>query len=825
MTFSRIRTILIALSAVILFIFLFVQIQVVDSERHNQYTSNLRRLNEIDAILNQDLLRLRFELLTHSDPLADELAEMDNLQSVLKQIPTYIDQEGQAEINQALAAYNEIFEQKKSLVEDFKSQNGILKNSLRFFPSAVSDLTGYVFAGGGDQELIIELNNLLRTVLQYTVIASEELAPEIAAQIETLSQNRERYSALPTVANSDVDTVLDHAETILARKPATDAMIREVLAAPTTQRAEELRQVYDRHYESALSTVEFYRLLLYLASLILVAYVATYIIIRMRRSTTALNAAKEELEEALESIQQAEARYRSIFEGTTEGVFQATPDPKGRYLSANPALARIYGYGSPQELLANLTNIGGQLYVDPNRRATFIELAQRHGNVSEFESQAYRKDGRVIWISENVHAVHNADGELVHYEGIVQDITERKQLSEQIQASLERRAHQIQTSAEVAQEVAAALALDDLFSQVVTLVQARFGYAHVHLYSLKGDRLIMQAGTGEVGGKMKEAGYKIALAAETSPAARAARRGESILIADVSQDSEWSPTPLLSDTKSELAVPIKLGDQVLGVLDVQQNNQGARLSDEDQILLIGLCGQIATAIESTRLRRELEERLRELSAYYRAQSHEGWEVFRAFNEQATQAFVFDQTIVQGTTWDKVWTAEVGQAAQEKKLVSSDSATADRPTVAAPLVVPGGELVGVLGVRDDPQKPLSSEEKALIEAISQQVALALEGARLSDQTQEALLETQALQQLSQKLAGTLQMDEILDIFFRACTEDIGFEYIQFSLVDQTQHRIKAIAGAGISESQIKRSNHSLDSADIMADVIRSGQTEI
>src|SRR5258707_11481599 len=91
-----------------------------------------------------------------------------------------------------------------------------------------------------------------------------------------------------------------------------------------------------------------------------------------------------------------EQRYRGIFLNAIEGIFQTTPD--GRYLGANPALARIYGYQSPQELQAHLQDIGSQLYVRPERRGEFLEMMERDGKVSTFESQVYRKDGSIIWI-------------------------------------------------------------------------------------------------------------------------------------------------------------------------------------------------------------------------------------------------------------------------------------------------------------------------------------------------------------------------------------------------------------------------------------------
>lgn len=129
-----------------------------------------------------------------------------------------------------------------------------------------------------------------------------------------------------------------------------------------------------------------------------------------------------------EALRQAEAKYRSIFENAVEGIFQSTPD--GKYISANPALARIYGYESPEELIAGILDIEQQLYVDPNRRAEFIHLMQQHDGVSGFEAQVYRKNGGAIWISENSRAVRDASGVLLCYEGTVEDITERKHIEE-----------------------------------------------------------------------------------------------------------------------------------------------------------------------------------------------------------------------------------------------------------------------------------------------------------------------------------------------------------------------------------------------------------
>jgi len=128
---------------------------------------------------------------------------------------------------------------------------------------------------------------------------------------------------------------------------------------------------------------------------------------------------------------EAEERYRSIFENATEGIYQTTAS--GKYLNFNPALARIYGYESTQDLIQGISDIQRQLYVQPGKRQEFVNLMQAQGRVQHFEAQVYRKNGDVIWITENAREVRDSDGNLMFYEGTVEDITERKNYEQQIE--------------------------------------------------------------------------------------------------------------------------------------------------------------------------------------------------------------------------------------------------------------------------------------------------------------------------------------------------------------------------------------------------------
>jgi PAS domain S-box-containing protein len=139
--------------------------------------------------------------------------------------------------------------------------------------------------------------------------------------------------------------------------------------------------------------------------------------------------------QAEESRKESEERYRSIFENAIEGIFQTTLD--GKFVAVNPALARMCGYDSPDEMIATITDIGSQLYVDPGRRDEFIRLLQTQDEVTGFESLVYRKNGTFIWISENVRVRRNRAGVLVGYEGTVEQLTERKLAEERLRATLE----------------------------------------------------------------------------------------------------------------------------------------------------------------------------------------------------------------------------------------------------------------------------------------------------------------------------------------------------------------------------------------------------
>ncbi|MEM6253592.1 MAG: PAS domain S-box protein [Cyanobacteria bacterium P01_D01_bin.156] len=154
----------------------------------------------------------------------------------------------------------------------------------------------------------------------------------------------------------------------------------------------------------------------------------------MRRLARTFNSMAQQLQSSFQDLRIAEEKYRSIYENALEGIFQSSQE--GHFISVNPAMAQLYGYSSPANMVTSIENIAKQIYVDPEGRDTFTRLLDETGEVKDFEYRSYRQDGSIIWVEENTRAVRDNTGEILYFEGIVKDITERKLREIELQRQL-----------------------------------------------------------------------------------------------------------------------------------------------------------------------------------------------------------------------------------------------------------------------------------------------------------------------------------------------------------------------------------------------------
>lgn len=389
---------------------------------HNLFQQQLREARQSDREINEAVLRARLGLLMDYDPLVQKTARLKATHHALTSMPSFLPAAGRTALMENLSEAEKLRDRKAELIEDFKTQFAVLRNSLAYFPTLVRELAQRAATMPDGQDLSLLLNRVLEDALVYHLAMSGETEArfrEGLAQLQTRSgQIADRNFA------GDLHLVGAHAEVILQRKPVVDATLGELVNLPTSANYDAMQSRYDAEYAAANARAQTLRLSTYILSLLLLVTVFSLIIRQLSRVGRALRRAKERADKGLEATREAEKKYRSIFEKATEGIFQTSPD--GHYLAANPALARFYGYDSSEAMVQGITDIGGQLYVDPKRREAFRKLLETHDEVFDFESEIRRKDGSRAWISENAHAVRDASGQLLYYEGIVDEITQRK---------------------------------------------------------------------------------------------------------------------------------------------------------------------------------------------------------------------------------------------------------------------------------------------------------------------------------------------------------------------------------------------------------------
>ena len=473
-------------------------------------------------------------------------------------------------------------------------------------------------------------------------------------------------------------------------------------------------------------------------------------------------------------LQESEKRFRSIVENSSMGIFVV--DESYHFTYANERMAEITGY-----LVEEIVGMDFRQFLTEESRELVADRYARRQRGEDvrprYEFTVIRKDGQILQVEITVAVIKDSEGRIRTIAQLL-DISERKELEQQVQETLERRARQVRLSTEVSQEIAALTDLAALFERVVTLVKERFGYYHVQILRYVPERQAMEliAGYGQVGAEMLAADYSLPYG--EGVVGTAAATGEPLLLSDVTEDASWKPHSQLPAAKGELAVPIQWRGELLGVLDVQSDIMGD-LSADDQLLLVGLCGQIAVAIQNARLRQETEEHLQELEQLTQAMSHEGWEsLWQASGEQG---YLFDFVDLEPA--EELWNEEIGWVAEHGEPARAISE--EKPAAVSPLSI-RGELQGVLGVYEDPEDPLTGDELELIDSVAQQVAEALEDARLFEESQRAQLTTAQLYNLSRDLNVAANTKELLQVLQRPAIEYGAVDLTLFYLEVDEEH---------------------------------------
>ncbi|MGB7249644.1 MAG: DAHL domain-containing protein [Phormidesmis sp.] len=382
----------------LLFLLLWTQSQPVNPEQHSQYVSRLRQLQELDARINQDLLQMKVGLLDNYDPIVDKQARVEALQQQLATPPGAVDP-ARGTLRAQMQESRQFWQQKNDHIQDFITNYAVLRNSLAYFPIAIADISSDPSISPA---LVTELGTLLRDLLLFNLSTTADRRQRLERDIQQLS------GQISPSVESDLSSILVHANLILEKRPVTDRIVERILAVPTREQGARLVETYDVAHQRAVQAANIYRIGLYALLTALAIALAASIVTRLRAA--------------------AIAQQQS--ENTQQALFQAIPDFMLRMYRNSP-LYDVVSTGK-SVILPNLQAAHGSLYnVLPleivQRRLAAIAhvLESRHTEIYE---QQLEREGQTVW--EEVRVVPcGRDDVLV----MIRDICDRKQAEANLQ--------------------------------------------------------------------------------------------------------------------------------------------------------------------------------------------------------------------------------------------------------------------------------------------------------------------------------------------------------------------------------------------------------
>lgn len=267
MNFVQVKNASVGVAAALLLTFLYVRQHPVDLQEHDGFVRNLQLMRQLDAEVNRDLLSSRYELLSSYDTFNRKLREMRKARAALQLIPSFIGGRERAQIEQLLKRQSELLSEKSALVENFKSANAVLKNSLRYFPVLISEAS-LAAESANDLKTKDHLAGLLRNTLLYHLTPHSDLAGALKRHIVRLSEEAARNPLLKLT----LESTTAHATTIMQVKPEVESVTEALNSLPIAQNIDAISSAYTRAYDKAQERREIYRLLGYLCAVILLGF-------------------------------------------------------------------------------------------------------------------------------------------------------------------------------------------------------------------------------------------------------------------------------------------------------------------------------------------------------------------------------------------------------------------------------------------------------------------------------------------------------------------------------------------------------------------------
>jgi len=408
----RLSYLLAGLGILFLMSFLFIKTQSVDLEEHNRIIDHISQFKQIDAILNRNVLEIRLGLLPYYDPTINNIFQLRQLQSELTEMMQQLCPEAVLAITKHAKQVDIALAQKQRALEAFKSSNAIITNSMHYLPTATSHVIDRLPYNKQNDALRQSINTLLRDTMVLHLTRDTELGIKLNNDINTLKNS---FSQVPAAARDSLSILLAHIKIVLVNKNKLDELIHDLLAIPTTQHMDELRQAYLTEYNKMVHQANVFRSLLYSFSVLLLAYIG-YILLRLGKTASTLRRTVADL------------NYQKF--AMDQHAIVSITDKNGAITYANQSFCDLSNH-SIEELIGHSHNI---VKSGLHPLSFYEELQQTisRGEVWHGQINNRAKGGALYCVDTTIVPFRDDNGEVYQYVAIQTDITEIKKAEEQL---------------------------------------------------------------------------------------------------------------------------------------------------------------------------------------------------------------------------------------------------------------------------------------------------------------------------------------------------------------------------------------------------------
>ncbi len=588
MSRNWVKFLVLGIGVLLLMSFLYIKTQATDLDKHNQVVSHANQFKRVDAILNQHILEIRQGLLPYYDSTVNNMVELEEHLDATALIAMQLYPVLPTRIAQHLQATTQALAQKQELLEDFKSSNAVLRNSLRYLPIAITQFNARLPSGARVNKLKQTLNALLRDTLVSNLNNDVSFSPALMARSTELNSMLARYA--PEL-QQELDILLAHVRIVLDNKKQTDKQVQQLLNLPTAQNMDTLLTAYGVEYAKIIQSADTYRLALYGLSILLLAYIAG-ILFQLNRTAAILRQTVTDL-----NYQKFALDQHAIVSITAQNGTITYANQKFCDISQRPA-AELIGQ--------NHRIVKSEHHSPAFFKQLWDTLAQ--GKVWHGQIQNQASDGSRYWTDTTIVPFMDNRNKPYQYVAISTDISASK-LAEQSQQRLNR---SLQALSACNENLVKATDEATLLHSICNVIVKDAGY-HLAWVGYAGNdrkktiRPMAQAGF--------EQNYLDALnltwcdnVQGKGATGTTIRNGEPNIIRNITEDphlSSWRDAAVKYGYRSSIALPLKEKNQTFGALNIYAREADA-FDDDEVKFLQELASNLAYGINTLRSHEERE---------------------------------------------------------------------------------------------------------------------------------------------------------------------------------------------------------------------------